>query len=151
MAYDIATRYRGGKHFVWCCEFYDARQAPAMSAAAQIAPSSSPKRIYDTLHEDREFEDGHSALIKGYRKTFKRLAIDWLSDGSITQEQANEITALVKSSSTKIWRPVLYVIPKEPIVASGRLLSVPASRRAGFGPELQIVDLMDGEFDVIER
>ena len=151
IAHDIAMKYRGGKHFVWCCEYYDSRSAPALSAAGQIAPSSNPKRIYDTLHEEKEWEDGHSELIRNYRKTFKRLAKIWVDDKSITVEQSNEIIATIKSSSAKIWRPLLFVIPKAPIEAAGRLITVPRQKRAAYGPELQIVDLMPHEFDVIER
>jgi hypothetical protein len=143
--------YRGGTHFVWCSEYYDPKLAPPGSAAAAIAPSSSPKSIYDKLHEDWAGEDVHSALIRGYRKTFKQLAKVWFADGSITELQRDEIVAKVTSQSWKIWRPVLFVIPKEPIVAQNRLIVVPHKSRAGYGPELQIIDLQPHEFDVIER
>lgn len=84
-------------------------------------------------------------------KTFKRLAKAWLADGSITKEQSAEIVGTVSSPSFKIWRPTLYVIPKEPIITGGRLISVPPKKRAAYGPELQIADLQQHEFDMIER
>ena len=149
-AVDIATRYRKGVHFAWVCEYFDARMAPPGSAAAMIAPSSSPCRIYRNLLEDSAGADGHSALIKGYRKTFSRLAKEWLSDGTLTQEQYDEIIASVRRGTMKIWRPVLYVIPRLTIVPSSRILSVPHRSRASYGPELQIRDLHRHEFDVIE-
>ncbi len=107
-AVDIATRYRKGVHFAWVCEYFDARMAPPGSAAAMIAPSSNPCRIYRNLLEDSIEDDGHSSLIKGYRKTFSRLAKEWLSDGSLTKEQYDEIVASVRKGTRKIWRPVLY-------------------------------------------
>ena len=55
-----------------------------------------------------------------------------------------------KSPSWKIWRPVLYVIPREKIETSGRLKTVPHKNRAAFGTELQITDLHTDEFDIIE-
>jgi hypothetical protein len=149
ISHEIAMKYRNGQHFVWCSEYYDPTTAPAGSAAAAIAPSSSPKGIYDALHGDCYREDTHSSLIKGYRKTFKRLAAQWLAEGSIDKPQHDEIAAIVKSQSWKIWRPVLFVIPRA--LVAGRVVHVPHARRAAYGPELQITDLMPQEFDLIER
>jgi hypothetical protein len=95
-------------------------------------------------------EDEHSDLIKGYRKTFSRLAKAWAADGSITDDQRDEIIATVKSRSWRIWRPVLYVIPRVNIEGTGRLRSVKRPDRASYGPELQVVDLERHEFDIIE-
>lgn len=148
-AHEISKKYRGGRHFVWCSEYYDPKTAPAGSAASLIAPSSSPKGIFDALWGDCEREERHSALIGGYRKKLRRLATEWLTDRSISQEQRAEIVATVKSTSWLIWRPLLYVIPRTPIEAAGRLISVPHRVRAGNGPELQITDLMSDEFDII--
>lgn len=136
---------------MWCSEHYDPTSAPAGSAGAAIAPSSSPKGIYDQLHGDCDREDTHSALIKGYSKTFRRLATQWLSTSEITKDQHDEIVSAITSKSWKIWRPVLFVIPRHPIESSGRLLTVPHKRRAAYGPELQILDLAAAEFDMIER
>jgi hypothetical protein len=151
LAHDIAVKYRKGIHFAWVCEHYDARTAPVGSLAAAIAPSSSPKEIYDILQRDSSGEDGHSDVIKRLRKTFKRLAVEWRDDQSITHEQHDEIIAVVNSRSWKIWRPVLYVIPMAPIVATSRLVQVPRKGRAAHGPESQIKMLADSEFDIIER
>ena len=151
IAHDIAVRYRAGVHFVWCSEYYDPTTAPSGSAEAAIAPSSSPKGIYDTLHGDCHREDVHSALIKSYKGTLCRLAKGWLSDGSITKNQHDEIIAAVKSKSWRIWRPVLYVIPKAPIEVASRLVKVNHKKRAAYGPEMQIHDLNLHEFDLIER
>lgn len=149
-ATDVATKYCGGRHFVWCCEYYDPAKAPSGSAARLVAPSSTPKVIYEQLREDVLGEDKHSSRIKGYRKTFGRLARDWHSKGAITDEQRDDILATLKPGSWKIWRPLLFVIPRAPIEAAGRLITVPATARAAHGPELQIRDLMPDEFDIIE-
>lgn len=148
---EIGRKYRGNKYFVWCSEHYDPTTAPAGSAAAAIAPSSSPKGIYDTLADDCRREDRHSALIKGYKRTFLRLAKDWVADGSIAAQDGEEIAGMVKSQSWRIWRPVLYVIPEDPIRTAGRLQTVKHRSRAAYGPELQILDLGTLEFDPIER
>lgn len=149
IAHVFATRYRHGIHFAWCSEYFDPTTESSTSAAAAIAPSSSPCGIFHKLKEDCDKEDSHSSLIKGYRKTFKQLAKAWLADASIDQAAYEEIVADVKSSSWKIWRPVLYVIPRKPIEDAGRLKAVRREDRAAFGPELQIVDLAPHEFDII--
>ena len=149
VAHDIATRYRNDVHFVWCSEYYDPTTATPGTAGAAIAPSSSPKVIFDTLTRECDQEERHSAIIKGYRKTFRRLAAEWLADGSITQEWHDEIVATVNATSWIIWRPQIYVIPREPIESAGRLISVSHRARAGYGPELKIEALLSHEFDII--
>ena len=149
IAHDISMKYRRGDHFVWCSEHYDPTTAPGGSTAAAIAPSSSPKGIFDILKAECDREERHSFLIKGYRKTFRRLAADWLADGSIQREQYDEIVATVNATSWLIWRPQLYVIPRQPIVETGRLEAVPHRSRAGYGPEFLIKDLQPDEFDII--
>jgi hypothetical protein len=150
-AHDIAMTYRNGMHFAWVSECYDASKQPIGTPAAATPPSSSPKEIYDNLWKDCEREDSHSDTIKRIKKTFKKLAATWRAEKSITEGDYKEIVGLVHSNSWKIWRPVLYVIPKAPIVAAGRLITVPRTGRAGYGPEGQIIDLHNLEFDVIER
>lgn len=150
-AHDIAMRYRKGVHFAWCGEYYDSATAPSGTPAAAVAPSSTPKGIYDILENDYKREDEHSALIQRYKRTFRRLANEWLADGSIVQTEHDEIYAVVKSKSWQIWRPVLYVIPKAPIVLAKRLCEVPRKGRASYGPEYQIRDLLHTEFDIVER
>jgi len=148
-ATEVANKYRGGVHFAWVCECFDSSKAAAGTAAALIAPSSNPKRIYDTLYEDCKKEDRHSALIKGYKRKFRLLGRAWAGDKSISDEQCEDIIATVNSRSWKIWRPVLYVIPRAGIDA-GRIQSVRVPDRAAYGPELQIADLRAEEFDIIE-
>lgn len=149
IAHEIAMKYRAGIHFCWVSEYFDCTAAPPGTAGAAIAPSSNPKIIYETLKNDVHGEDTHSFLIKGYRKTFKRLAIQWLADGSITAVQQKEIQATVDSKSWKIWRPTLYAIAKDRI-HSARIIPVSQKNRAAYGPEMQIRDLVVAEFDLIE-
>jgi len=151
ITYDIVNKYQAGKFFVWCSEYFDSATAHGGSAARAIAPSSCPKEIYDTLQKAWASEDKHNAQVKGYIKTFRRLAKIWLDAGAINKDQANDIISMVTSGSFKIWRPTLYVIPKQPIEIAGRLISVPPKQRAAHGPELQISDLLAHEFDMIER
>ena len=100
------------------------------------------------LHEYRAQEE-HSRIIRDHRKTFERLAKLWLGDGTLNKLQFDEIVASVRAKSWRIWKPVLYVIPKM-VIAPARVIEVQRKDRAGYGPEKQIVDLMPHEFDIID-
>jgi hypothetical protein len=149
-ATEIATKYLAGRHFAWVSDYFDTeKEALAGSSGHLIAPSSNPRKIYeDLLHEYRAQEE-HSRIIRDHRKTFQRLAKKWLADGTIIQTQYEEIVASVRARSWRIWKPVLYVIPKAGI-APGRVIEVQRKDRAGYGPEKQIADLESHEFDVID-
>ena len=149
-AYDVGMRYRGGKFFVWCGEEFDSRHVARASGASLVAASSDPRTIYEQLAHAVTSEDHHDSRIKGYRRTFKRLAAEWASNGLITAAQRAEIEAVVKMQSWTIWRPLLYVIPRAPIESRGGLVTVAPGRRAAAGIELQIMDLDHSEFDKIE-
>lgn len=146
---EVVRNYRGGQHVVWVSPHFDATTVGTATSAAMIAASSNPKRIYDQLLLDCRTEDTHSALIRRYKSTFRRLARTWLGSNEITRDQCDEILASVDKNSWRMWRPCLYVIPRANIDAS-RIKTVPQRRRAALGPEQQIFDLMDQEFDRIE-
>lgn len=149
-AAEIAEKYRGGKYFAWVCEYFDSeRDAPAGSAGAMIAPSSNPRKIYEDLLYEYRNQEEHSRIIKDHKKTFRRLAKTWLGLGKITQDHHDEIVASVQANSWRIWKPILYVIPKNGIDPS-RIVQVKRDDRAGYGPEYQIVDLNRSEFDIID-
>jgi hypothetical protein len=149
-ATDIALKYRGGNYFALVSEYFDAERAPAGSAGSLIAPSSNPRKIYYDLLKDCDGEEQHSRIITDHKKTFRRLAKGWLGSGDITPVQFDEIVASVNATSWKIWRPVLYVIPRSQILPVHRIKEVKRADRAGYGPELQITDLQRHEFDIID-
>ena len=138
---DFAKRYLDGKHVVWCSESY----------SPIGAPSSNPKEIYRSLEASCDSEDSHSYLIKGYKKTFRRLTLDLFASGTITEEDKNDIITIIGSNSWNIWRPQLYIINRVVIESSRRLIDVPASERASYGNEWRILDLDVSEFEILER
>jgi hypothetical protein len=148
-ATDVALKYRAGNFFAWICEYFDADHAPAGSAGSLIAPNSNPRKIYEELLYDCNAEEQHSRPIKGHKKTFSRLAKEWLADKEINDDQYAEIIASLRTPSWRIWRPVLYVIPKAGIDPA-RIKEVRRKERGGYGPEFQIVDLRQGEFDIVD-
>jgi hypothetical protein len=146
---EVADKYRGGNHFAWICEHFDPEQEAVLTAGSLVAPSSNPRKIYEELLSEFNAQEGHSSVISRHKRTFRRLAKIWFAEGSIDQAQHDEIVASVNAHSWKIWKPVLYVIPKAGINPS-RIISVPRKDRAGYGPELQIPDLRREEFDLID-
>jgi hypothetical protein len=147
---EIAGRYRSGSFYAWCSEMFSAGQQAGHAPRSAVAASSDPMTIDDQLHRAVHSEDRHDSRIKGYKRTFKGLARTWLDTAVITQNQHDEILALCKQNSWQIWRPLLYVIPRAPIEAAGRLQLVPVGRRAGPGDEFIVADLASDEFDIIE-
>lgn len=139
-SHEIAVKYLNGKHHVWCSDAYNPIGAP----------SSSPKEIYRMLEADCEHEDTHSSRIKGYKRTLRRLAIDWSTRGIITDQDKDEIIATINSKSWKIWRPQLYIIYRIDLDRNGRLIPVPANQRAAHGDEWKIIDLDTNEFEILE-
>jgi hypothetical protein len=143
-------KYLGGRHFAWVSDFFDTeREAPAGSSGHLIAPSSNPRKIYEDLLNEYRAQEEHSRIIRDHRKTFARLAKKWLADATINQAQYDEIVASARAKSWRIWKPVLYIIPKSGI-ASSRIIEVQRKDRAGYGPEKQIADLQPHEFDIID-
>lgn len=138
-SHELACKYLNGKHFVWCSHEFN----------PVGAPSSSPGQIYKTLWNDCEHEDTHSNLIKGYKKTFRRLANAWLASGIINNVQKQEVLTTINSGSWKIWRPQIYIIYRPSIEKAGRLKFVPARDRAAYGDEWKIEDLDSSEFEIL--
>jgi hypothetical protein len=143
-------RYRGGIFYAWCSEHLDAAIAPGISSALFIPESSRPLWIYNHVRRAAHDEDQGNEKIKSYRKTFRSLARDWFARGDITQAQRDEIIASVRPGSWRIWRPVIYVIPRAPIEATSRRLNLaPRAFRGAYGEEFIISDLRRSEFDVV--
>ena len=150
MSFDICRNYRNGKHVIWCSEVFDPTSQATLTRGAMVAPTSSPCALAKSLFHEVSNEDRHSGHIKRYRTTFRRLATVWAADGSLTPAQAQDIKDLVAQQSYRIWRPLVYVVPRAPLEAVGRLHEVPVKDRAGHGPEFRIQDLRTDEFDIME-
>ena len=147
-AVDVARRYRGERFYAWCSEVFSAGQEAGNAPSRMIAASSDPKTIYEQLHLAVCSEDRHDARIRRYKRTFKTLAETWLAKGEISKDQRDEIWASCMQPSFRMWRPLLFVIPREPVQA--RLMNVSAGKRAGHGSEYTISDLAPTDFDIVD-
>ena len=149
-AYEVAHTYLKNRQPVWCCESFDPGSIFNEAKLSMIGPSSSPRAIAKQLREAVEHEDQHSPLITRYRQEFTRMAADWSRRQMITDRQAQEIRALARQPNFRKWRPLVYLIPRQPMQDSGRLHLVPVKQRAAHGAEWEIRDLDLEECDILE-
>jgi hypothetical protein len=114
-----------------------------------VPSSSNPRRLYrQKLRAVKAHDKGDLGVIK-HRGVWSALATQWQLAGDLTQNQLDEILFLLNEGPfEKVWKPLLYVIPRAGVVS--KLIDVPPSKRAGIGPEYQIKGLTRSEFDVIE-
>lgn len=149
LAWAINDRYYNGRHFVWCSEVFDPRARGALSAHASTPPSSNPRDIYLDLRRAAESGDLGSPKIRETRNGIMNGANVNLSNGLIQATTFDEIVTVVDAADIRDYRPLLYVIPYEPMKA--RVRPVPVARRAHpLSREFVIEDLLTNEFDVIE-
>jgi len=92
--------------------------------------------------------DEHCEKIASQKKTLLALAQTWVTQGHITPEARDEMTAIVTMAKFPEWRPLVFVIPFEPV--RGRVKEVVRSKRASSEPEYIIEDLARAEFDLLE-
>lgn len=145
----VCERYRSQRYRVWSSEEFDPASVGTHSLSALTAPGSSPKPLYyDVLKAVRTSDQGNQK-IPHYRSTFRRLARDWFSRNEISSADQDDILAMVRRERWRIWKPRLYVIPREYVEKPGRLSPVPVQKAAGIGPEFQILDLHRSEFDIV--
>ncbi|WP_080055308.1 hypothetical protein [Spirosoma aerolatum] len=146
--YYIQKVYYNDIHFVWCSDQYDSRKEPAHSPSSLVPPTSNPAEIYNDLKEAVRRGDRHNYKILEQRTNLKNYAAKSASNGTITDDQRDEIIYLADSDLNDIWRPLVYVIPKAAVLS--RIELVPLAQRAGMGPEYRIKDLKGTEFTIIE-
>jgi hypothetical protein len=144
----IQREFLGDVHYVWCSERFDSATASPYTRAGLVPPTSNPKQIYRDLKEACDRRDKHNDKIVSMRAGCLARAEAWLAAGDITANDRDEIVYLVTQDDFELWRPVLYLIPRNPVEA--RLKPVPPAKRAGVGPEYIIEELAAAEFETME-
>lgn len=149
MKHHLQTRFRHGKHYVWCSEFSDSRAAARGSLASLVPPSSNPVEIYQELAEAVSRNERHHTKIVSIKASYVALSLQWVADGSMKNEERDELVYLLDHAEMEHWRPMLYLIPRGSI-SDTRMELVHPSKRAGLGLEYIIQDLDSSEFEVLE-
>ena len=147
--FHLQERFRKDKHYVWCSEYSDSRAAARGSLASLVPPSSNPVEIYMELASAVSRNDRHHSKIESIKANYLSLSAGWVSDGSMSTTDRDELVYMLEHAEMKYWRPMLYLIPRSS-VDHARLEAVHPSKRAGLGPEFIIKDLCSSEFELLE-
>ena len=146
LAYSVAERFYGGIHYAWCSPVYDGRTAPAH---VNIPPSASPAALYRLFRDDVERGDLHSYAIERNTIGIGEGAEAKRRQGVIGPAEEKEIEEMLIRATPRDFRPVLFVIPYEPV--RNLALPVPVSRRANpMSVEYLAEALPRSAFDMIE-
>ena len=145
LAHMIAKSYYADLHYVWCSPF-----AGSFNAFDRIEPpSSSPLKIYRSLHDDVSGADLHSDKIRQNRNGLIRGASTKRQAGVIDEATERGIVATVERAETSLFQPWLYIIPYAAI--QGIVKPAPLEQRAHpFSEEYIIEELPRARFDIVE-
>jgi hypothetical protein len=146
LAFNVAERYFGGEHYVWCTPYF---REQAAGPVYTVPPTSSPWEIYRSLYIEVAARDRHSTKIDQNKVGILKGAAIKKRHGIINDAQENEIKIVVDSAEKADFRPLLYVIPYHCV--AGILTEVPVAERAHpLSVEYRIESLPRSCFDVIE-
>jgi hypothetical protein len=147
LSFILSERYYGGKHFVWCSQFFDER-----SESGSLAPrpaSSTPKEIYRRLAMEVEQEDKHGENIRRIRSGLRKGARLRLDGGVISMKEFVDIRDIISGASFSAFQPLLYVISYRSVCTN--LIEVPVNKRANpLYPEYQLTQLERKDFETVE-
>ena len=148
LAYRIAQKYYGGRHYVWCAPYFN-RPIDSPRAHA-LPPSSVPAEIYKNLLEAIKSGDRHCAAIANNKVGLRRGAIKKREAGIIDDQQLQDINWVIDEAEAGDFAPLLYVIPFAETVSS-LAHEVPVQDKAHpFSEEYLIEALPHNLFNVIE-
>lgn len=147
LSYQINRLYYNNVHYIWCAPYFDPQSR--LNPDNNVPPTSSPKEIYWNLKKEVESGDRHSAKVAQNRIGIQKGADHKLRSGIITNEQHTEITEMIAAAELHHFRPVLYIIPAEPIQKI--IHPVPIKDRAHILSEEYIIEqLPRALFDAVE-
>ena len=146
IAHMIAKHYYNDLHYVWCSPFSG---SPTQNVFDRVEPpSSSPLRIYRSLHDDVTAPDLHSDKISQNRSGLIRGASAKRQAGVIDEKTERAIVAVVERAEINFFQPWLYVIPYAAAAALAK--PVPMEQRAHpFSEEYIIESLPRAFFDIV--
>jgi hypothetical protein len=127
---------------------FEAQKLGKYALGAGQPPSSDPCSIYRNLCRAIRETDDHDDKIISQKSTIMALAVQWCNAGTISENERDEVVAIVNSARFPEWRPLIFVVPYGAV--HDRVREVERARRASTEPEYIIPDLKLGEFDIIE-
>jgi len=147
LAFSITQRYYGGIHYVWAAPYSGSMPIP-QDAGNVLPPTSSPSDIFHNLWEEVQRGDRHSDAIARNKAGILRGISLKEAAGVINHRQAGEINDILNLAQPADFKPLLYVIPYEPIASLVR--EVPVDQRAHPLSAEYIIDALPRDaFDVM--
>jgi hypothetical protein len=146
LAFNIARRYYNDVHYVWCSPVFDGSQVSDLELT--VPPTSSPYEIYAALKQEVARGERHSQKIQENRAGILRGATAKRQKGIISEEQEQEIVAIVEEAEGIHYQPLILVIPFAGV--KSLMTPVPIRQRASvLSMESTILELPRSQFDVI--
>jgi hypothetical protein len=136
LAFQVNQAYYRKAHYTWCTPYFD--PPSRLNPYNSVPPTSSPKEIYWNLRREIDAGDKHSAKILQNRAGIQRGADVNLKIGYITSDAHQEILEIAAAAELRDFRPLLYVIPCEPV--SQLIQPVAVKDRAHAFSEEYIID-----------
>jgi hypothetical protein len=147
LAYNSCQHYYGQKHYAWCSPYFDTFSK--LSLHNSMPPSSNPRDIYWSLKKDVDNGDMHSAKVRGVRRGILKGAGIKRKAGIITSVEHTEILEIVAGSVLADFRPLMFVIPVQPVAGSFKAVAI-KHRANPLSEEYTIENLSREFFDAFE-
>lgn len=147
LCYEICQHFYGALHYVWCTPYFD--PPSRLNQPNHVPPTSNPREIYWNLRKEVEAGDQHSLKVGRNRDGILSGAKAKFEQGAIDAAQYKQISDMVLSAHLIEFRPMILVIPGEPVISM--LRQVPWNDRASRWSEEYIIDRLPRQlFDAIE-
>jgi len=144
LAFDIAQRYYGGVHYVWCAPKRDLGLH-----SFQNPPSSDPLTIYWRFFEDAAGHDRHSSNIEMNKRGLLKGAAERHKQSLISDRQREIVEEIINFAELTYFMPLLVVMPFD--LVKDLIAAVPSIRKASVSSEEYIIEnLPRACFDVLE-
>lgn len=150
LAFQINEKYYNQKHYVWCSDSFNRLYSPV--GPYPNPPSSTPLIIYERFAAAVRGTDLHSSEIEKNAIGLRNGAVHQYASGLITEDQRDEILAVIEiaqSRTRELFLPLIYVIPYANVEAIATPVPI-IDRAAPLSDEFIIKELDRQLFDTIE-
>ena len=140
-SYNIDRMFYKNIHYVWCTTRFDVKTQPITSNPYNICQRFLDQILSGDRHA-HEIEDNKAGILRGAQAK--------LEEGVIDSEQFNEICQMVNLARYEDFFPVLYIIDANKIDKKRCIEVEKQDRASDISVEYRIVDLSEGEYEMID-
>lgn len=147
LAYQVAKRYYGDLHYVWCSPGFGSIATSRLYRS--VPPTLSPKERYYRMLNDVKERVRSALTVEETRMGLLRGVEEQRQAGRITIQKGEEILEIIQHATLQDFKPLMYVVPVTSELLP-RIRVVPVNQRVHpLAEEYIISDLKSDEFDVI--